>query len=198
MGYSSLSSQALSAPPYLIAFIVILISASLSDRYRNRGFFVCFFACVGTLGYSLIAVAGVKGWGVGWRYTGVYLACIGFFSAVTIIITWTINNQISDSSKGTGLAMLNLIGQCGPLLGTKLYPARDGPLYTFGMSVCAGFMLAVALLSFALRAVLIRKNKKEKMKYSEVQDDDDDGDDDQDEWERKGSSSEKSEFEYIL
>lgn len=160
MGYSSLSSQALSAPPYLLAFIVVLISASLSDRLHNRSHFVCFHACLGALGYTLIAVAGARGWGIGWRYAGVYPAAAGFFSAVTIIITWTINNQPSDSKKGTGLAMLNLIGQCGPLLGTRLYPDSDKPLYLRGMSICAGFMLFVAVLSLALRFTLARRNRR--------------------------------------
>ncbi len=159
MGYSSLSSQALSAPPYLVAFLVVLISASLSDRWQSRSFFVCFHACLGTIGYTLIAVAGARGWGNKWRYAGVYPAAMGFFSAVTIIITWTINNQRSDSGKGTGLAMLNLIGQCGPLLGTRLYPDSEGPLYLRGMSICAGFMLFVAILSLALRYTLQRKNR---------------------------------------
>ena len=97
---------------------------------------------------------------------------IGFFSAITIVITWTINNQDSDSKKGTGVAMLNIIGQLGPLIGTHLYPESDGPYYVKGMSVCAGFMMAVGVLSLTLRYVLAMKNKHLGEEYEPVPDED--------------------------
>jgi hypothetical protein len=88
----------------------------------------------------------------------VYPATAGFFTCVTLIITWTLNNQESDSKKGTGVAMLQYFGQCGPLLGTRLYPKDEGPLYLRGMAVCAGFMALVGLLALCLRWRLKREN----------------------------------------
>lgn len=160
MGYSSLSSQALSAPPYLLAFILVLLTAFLSDRFRTRSVFILLHALLAAGGYTLIFLAGAFHWGIGWRYFGVYPAATGFFSAVTLIITWTLNNQPSDAKKGAGLALLNLIGQCGPLLGTRLYPAQDHPLYLRGMAVCACFMLLVAILACFMRYLLVRRNRR--------------------------------------
>ena len=99
-----------------------------------------------------------------WRYVGVYPASMGFFSVVTMVITWTINNQDSDSRKGTGLAMLNYIGQLGPLLGVHLYPDRDQPYYVPGMAICACFMAAVAVLAYILRRILNTKNRNGALK----------------------------------
>lgn len=160
MGYSALKSQALAAPPYLVAFVMVLLTSWLSDRWRTRSLFVCLHALLAAVGYTIIAIAGSKreSAGLGWRYVGVYPAATGFFSAITIIITWTINNQESDSRKGTGVAMLNIIGQLGPLIGTHLYPESDGPYYVKGMSICAAFMATVAVLSLTLRFVLSQKN----------------------------------------
>lgn len=56
--------------------------------------------------------------------------------------------------------MLQFLGQCGPLLGTRLYPESDGPLYLRGMGICAGFMVAVGVLAQALRFVLARENAR--------------------------------------
>lgn len=175
MGYSPLASQALCAPPYLAAFFVVLFTAYLSDRYRNRSAFVCLHAGLGAVGYSLIAIAGWRRWGFGWRYAGIYLAASGFFSAITIIITWTINNQDSDSKKGTGIALLNIIGQLGPLVGTRLYPDADKPYYVKGMSTCAAFMILVFALSLGLRHVLVRENRRRDVAYSKVDDEDQEG-----------------------
>lgn len=79
MGYSALMSQALAAPPYLAAFIVVLVTSWLSDRWRNRSFFVCFHALLAATGYSIFAIAGSQGHNANalWRYTAIYPAAIG-------------------------------------------------------------------------------------------------------------------------
>lgn len=158
MGHTVLVSQALSAPPYLVSFVVVILTAYLSDRLRNRSYFVVFHAVLSASGYAFMAVASHYGLGVWWRYAAIYPAAIGFFSVITIIITWAINNQESETKQGTGFAVIQLIGQCGPLVGTRLYPEEDAPLYIRGMTICASSMITVALLSTLLRFYLKRLN----------------------------------------
>ena len=160
MGYTALQSQALSAPPHLVAFVAVLLTAYLSDRYHNRSLFVIFHALLGCAGYSLMAIGGSLQASARWRYAGVYPATIGFFSAITIIITWTLNNQHSSTGRGTSLAILNYVGQLGPLVGVHLYPRSDGPYYVKGMAFCTGFMFLVAVLAFTLRMTLKRTNSQ--------------------------------------
>lgn len=159
MGYSSLWSQALCAPPYLLSFLAVLLTAYTSDRLRTRSTFIIAHALLSACGYGFMALAGHQEWGPWWRYAGIYPACIGFFSVITIIITWSINNQENESRQGTGFAILQIIGQCGPLVGTRLYPETDAPFYVKGMSVCAGSMVIVAFLALGLRLYLGWKNK---------------------------------------
>ena len=168
MGHTVLVSQALSAPPYLLSFFAVILTAYLSDRARSRWPFVVFHALLSAGGYALVALAGARGWGTWWRYAGVYPAAVGFFSVITIIITWSINNQESESKQGTGFAMLQLIGQMGPLVGTRLYPDRQGPLYISGMSVCAAAMVLVAVLAVMLRFYLARLNRKALEGYGKI------------------------------
>jgi len=162
MGYSTLASQALSAPPYIFSFIVVLLTARASDSLQTRSVFVVFHAIMAFLGYAIIALLGQMGRGSNAanqaRYLAIFPATAGFFSAITIIITWTMNNQESDAKKGMGMTILNIIGQCGPLIGTRLYPDSEGPFYVRGMTVCAMAMLLVAILAGVLRAVLVRTN----------------------------------------
>ncbi|EER24527.1 Major Facilitator Superfamily protein [Coccidioides posadasii C735 delta SOWgp] len=166
MGYSRLTSQALSAPPYLFAFIVVLVTASASDRNRSRSPYIILHALLSSLAYLIIALTGVfhsylpESIHILIRYVCIYPAAAGFFSAITLIITWTMDNQRAKEGKGTGMAILNVIGQCGPLVGTRLYPARDGPWYIRGMALCSMFMVFVAILAFALRVLLQRENAR--------------------------------------
>jgi MFS family permease len=161
MGYSSITAQGLSAPPYLFAFVVVITTAYFSDRTHSRSAFIILHSLLATLGYSTIALSGYLGsTNTTIRYLALYPAIAGFFSAITIIITWTINNQETDSKKGTGMVVLNIIGQIGPLVGTSIFPETDGPYYVRGMTVCAGSMLMVGILAATLRWILIRKNRK--------------------------------------
>ena len=163
MGYTALESQALSAPPHLVAFLTVLLTAYLSDKTHSRSPYIIFHTLLASAGYTLMAIAGSKQASPHWRYAGVYPATMGFFSAITIIITWTLNNQHSSTGKGTGLAVLNYVGQLGPLVGVQLYPDRDAPFYVRGMTACAVFMAVVAVLALVLRIVLTRENRRGKL-----------------------------------
>lgn len=165
MGYSSLQAQALSAPPYLVAFAVVLTTAYISDRTRTRSPYLIAHSLISAAAYLAIAAAGYfhshlpASLHTFIRYVCVYPAVAGFFSAITLIITWSMDNRTEKEGKGASIAILNIIGQCGPLLGTRLYPDTDRPWYIRGMATCAFFMLVVAVLAIILRLLLIRANR---------------------------------------
>lgn len=160
MGHDTLTSQALSAPPYLAAFVIVLFTAHMSDRLRTRTVPLIFHALASSCGYAILALAKPLNLPNFIRYMAVYPAAVGFFNVVTLIITWSINNQANQSRQGGGFALLQLVGQCGPLVGTRLYPDRDAPYYAPGMSTCAIAMLLVSILAYALRFYLKYKNRK--------------------------------------
>lgn len=61
-----------------------------------------------------------------------------------------------------------MVGQCGPLLGTRMYPSEDGPYYRKGMWVCTAFMLFNGFLALALRILLNWENGRLDAKYGVV------------------------------
>jgi len=83
----------------------------------------------------------------------------------TLINVCQKDNQGTDTRRGAGIFILNLIGQCGPLLGTRLYPSNEGPFYVKGQSTCAAFMFFTTLLAIGLRALLWWENRKLDKKY---------------------------------
>ncbi|RVX67588.1 hypothetical protein B0A52_08117 [Exophiala mesophila] len=166
MSFSPLASQALSAPPYLFAFVFVLIIGHYSDKVPDsRSLFLIGASLLSAVSYAGIALAGALEQSIGEagsitiRYVAVYGAAMGLFASVTLIITWTLNNQASATGKGTGLTILNLVGQCGPLIGVRLFPKSQGPFYIQGMVTCAVFMaVGVAGLSIVLRLILHKAN----------------------------------------
>ncbi|KAK4200826.1 putative transporter [Triangularia verruculosa] len=158
MGFSTPSAaQGLTAPPYLLAFFVCILSTYLADRTQQRGITIIILSCIGGVGYILLATLPDRL--ISLRYFSVFLAAAGVFPSIANVLPWTLNNQGSDTKRGVGIAVLNMVGQCGPLLGTRLFPVGDRPRYTKGLVVCAVFMFLTAGLAGVLRGHFKRKNK---------------------------------------
>ncbi|KAK8051247.1 MFS general substrate transporter [Apiospora rasikravindrae] len=160
MGHTALESQALSAPPYLIAFVAVLATAHLSDKLGVRAPFIVVHALASAAGYLTLALARPLGLGSMLRYLAIYPAAVGFFNVVVLVVAWNINNQPSESRRGGGFALMQVVGQCGPLLGTRLYPKGDEPYFEPGMWTCAGGMAGVAVIALVLRFYLAHLNAR--------------------------------------
>ncbi|KAF1942500.1 pantothenate transporter liz1 [Clathrospora elynae] len=164
MGFSSVNAQGLTAPPFFLSFLTVIGTCYVADRTQQRGITIAILTAIGGAGYVILATTK----SVGARYFGVFLAAAGIFPAIGNVLPWVTNNQGSDTRRGTGVILLNLIGQCGPLLGTRLYPSSEKPFYVKGQSVCAGFMFLFCLLALLLRTLLVWENKKLDRKYGTV------------------------------
>ncbi|KAI1631150.1 major facilitator superfamily domain-containing protein [Biscogniauxia mediterranea] len=165
MGYTALQAQALTAPPYLVSFLTVLATARLSDRHHSRAPFVALPALASAAGYAVLALAEPLRAPPLLRYLAVYPAAAGFFTVVVVVLAWSINNEPTAEAgggrgRGGGYALLQAVGQCGPLVGTRLYPDADAPYFAPGMWACALAMAAVAALAFLLRWYLARRNRE--------------------------------------
>ncbi|KAK9428455.1 major facilitator superfamily domain-containing protein [Lipomyces doorenjongii] len=165
MGYTSVHAQGMSAPPYIIAWMCVIATTFLAAKYHIRSALIIPFSVVGAVGYLILALVTVTGV----RYFAIYLCAIGMFTTVGVIMPWSVDNQGTDSKKGTGMFLLNLIGQCGPLLGTRMFPQTDGPYYRKGMWVSCGCLFAVTLLAVILRFYLQLLNHRLDKRWGPVE-----------------------------
>ncbi|EED22082.1 MFS transporter, putative [Talaromyces stipitatus ATCC 10500] len=165
MGYSSVNAQGLEAPPFFLAFLVTIFSTWVADRLEQRGLVIAVLSTIGAVGYVIVAAAEP----VGVRYFGVFLAASGVFPAIGNILSWVLNNQGSDTRRGMAMVMLNLIGQCGPFLGTNSFPSTDSPRYARGLWICAAFMFFNLFLCLCLRTLLAYENQKLDRQYGTKQ-----------------------------
>ncbi|RAL17265.1 putative MFS transporter [Aspergillus homomorphus CBS 101889] len=161
MGFTSINAQGLTAPPFFASFLVTIATTWIADRIQQRGLVIACASLVGAVGYVLLAVCD----SVGVRYLGVFLAAIGVFPSIANILPWALNNQGSDSRRGMGIVILNVIGQCGPFLGTNVFPSGDSPRFTRGLSICAAFMFFNTILALSLRVLLAWENRRLDKRY---------------------------------
>jgi retrograde regulation protein 2 len=161
MGFTSINAQGLTAPPYFLSFLLTIATTWTADRLQQRGLMIAFLSLIAAVGYVLLATCT----SIAVRYVGVFLATCGIFPSIANILPWVLNNQGSDSRRGMGIVLLNLIGQCGPFLGTNIFPDSEAPRFVKGMSICAAFMFFTAILALSLRTVLVWENKRLDKEY---------------------------------
>lgn len=124
MGFDAVKAQGLTAPAYFAAFLMSIAASYTSDRIGKRGFVVAGAAAIAVVGYGLLA--GVQDREqTGLRYTGVVLAACGAFPALSLNVTWILNNQGGDSKKAAGLAIFLILGQCSSFISSSVFPKSD-------------------------------------------------------------------------
>ncbi|KAI2634449.1 retrograde regulation protein 2 [Xylaria nigripes] len=153
--FTRIQANGLSAPPYLLTFILIIVFSFISDRTRMRGPFVCLFSVVSAIGFLLLATTE----GAVPRYLGVYLA-ITIFVSVAILLPWVSNIHSTESKRTGGYAVFATFGQAGPLVGTSIFPSNEAPYYRKGSWVSFSFCVLVAVTSAIFSLLLHRENKK--------------------------------------
>lgn len=79
MGFSSIHSQGLTAPPFFVSFLITIFSTFIADRLQQRGYTIMILSAVGGIGYVLLAACE----SVGIRYFGVFLAAAGVSISLT-------------------------------------------------------------------------------------------------------------------
>ena len=159
MGFSALSAQGMSAFPNLFAFVIVLVTATLSDHFKSRSVPLIIHALMAMSGYALLAAAPRMAHSL--RYLCLFTMTAGFFSAVTMVIVWTVNIQESDEGKAVGSSILQVFGHLGSLVGQQLYPDSGAPYYAKSHAICAFFLAMAALMAFVLRMVLRAANRSQ-------------------------------------
>ncbi|CAF3487002.1 unnamed protein product [Fusarium graminearum] len=149
------ASNGLSAPPYGLCFVMILLCAFASDRAKVRGPFVAAAATVSTIGYCLLSVSSA----VTARYIGVFLS-VQIFVSISILLPWVSSVHRTESKRAGGWAIFATLGQFGPLVGTNIFPKDQGPYYHKGAWISCGFTSVVILLSLSYSMLLWLENRR--------------------------------------
>lgn len=165
MGFTSIRAQGLSAPPYLFAALVVLFIGYMSDRFQQRGIFLSMCSGTGAVGYLLLILVEK----VAVKYFALFLVTGGLYPCIGLVLSWVSNNNGNDSKRGAAFILMNFVGQCGPLLGTHIFPASEGPLYKKGFYISFGACTLAAILALVEVVWLMYLNKQLDRKFGPAQ-----------------------------
>lgn len=160
MGYTAAQSQLLTIPPYAVATIFTIFWAILSERYAKRGLFIIITSSVAIIGYIILLANKNPQVQPGVSYAGVFLAAIGIYPSVALVLSWPAINVSGQTKRATANAMQISIGNLGAVLGTQLYRANTAPRYVLGHSFALGYLCMNIVVVSALLWLLNKENSE--------------------------------------
>ncbi|KAF9166241.1 hypothetical protein DFQ26_008382 [Actinomortierella ambigua] len=125
LGFTAITAQLMTAPPYAVAAFFGLLLPWWSDRIQVRGIFIVALPLVSITGYLITAFAEP----VGVRYFGIFLVLSGVVGPTFLIPAWLTNNIVSNGKRASALAMIVSTAGIGGLIGSQVYRESDAPRY---------------------------------------------------------------------
>ncbi|KAI8052217.1 major facilitator superfamily domain-containing protein [Syncephalis plumigaleata] len=153
-GYDGVTSQLLSAPPYMFGCIVLLAVSHSSGVRGERGFHVAGAMLLGAIGFLILVFAR----NTSIQYTAAILACMGVFAQLPPVLSWFSNNLDGHLKRAAGTAIIISLGNLSGALGAHLYQDDDAPNYALGHTISAFSLLVGAIMSLSLKWLLHREN----------------------------------------
>ncbi|KAH8660029.1 nicotinamide mononucleotide permease [Xylariales sp. PMI_506] len=155
LGYDRNTTYGLTAPPFILCVICMLINGFHSDRTQER-----FFHIVGPLCITLVAnVIAVSSLNIAARYVAIMMLPASFYSAAVVILSWITGSMSQPSVKrAAAIGFINSMCNTPNIWGSYLYFGAPRYVTAFIVNIAAtGAAMAFAL---ATRLYLARQNRK--------------------------------------
>jgi sugar phosphate permease len=157
LGYTAARAQLMSVPPFAVGFVVSLIAAFVSDRYRCRGIVSIVHSLFCVIGFAMFL--GSKSHNV--QYGSLFLSITGTYTVAPTLSAWNSNNSAPQTRRATAIAIGFIMTNSGGILATWLLGSLSpAPRYTKGTIVLLVFSVVMALFSGFNLIYLSRQNKK--------------------------------------
>lgn len=139
MGYTSTQAQLYSVPPYVLASLVAIGIAFVSDKTSMRGLYLAVFTLIGITGFSVLR------WceSASLKYMGIYFVAIGAFPGGPGFLSWGLNNAAGPAVRAVSGGYIVTLGTSGGILAVWAYLSSDAPKFHIGhtINLVAQFMV---------------------------------------------------------
>ncbi|KAF3021462.1 hypothetical protein E8E14_009024 [Neopestalotiopsis sp. 37M] len=157
LGYNSVNSLLLTAPPYVLCVLTSFANAWHADKTGERYWHVI-WPLVINMAANIIAATTTS---LAPRYLSMMLMVPGVYTGYVVALAWISNTLPRPPAKrAAGLAFINAVSNTSSIYASYMYPNSAGPRYIVAMSVnCTTSFIAICAAT-VLRFMLVRLNKK--------------------------------------
>ncbi|TXC04601.1 hypothetical protein FocTR4_00002279 [Fusarium oxysporum f. sp. cubense] len=155
LGYHSVQANLMTAPIYAVAYVTLLVTATLSDRFRARGIPISIGGLIAGTGYICLGL--LKDDLA--RYVTCFLAVTGTYMAFPIVLTWITSTFAGDTKAGVGLGIVIAVTHAVGVAASNIYPKTDAPYYLMGNAVSSSLVFLTALSAVIMSVMLYRENR---------------------------------------
>ncbi|EXL40188.1 hypothetical protein FOCG_17289 [Fusarium oxysporum f. sp. radicis-lycopersici 26381] len=155
LGYHSVQANLMTAPIYAVAYVTLLVTATLSDRFRTRGIPISIGGLIAGTGYICLGL--LKDDLA--RYVTCFLAVTGTYMAFPIVLTWITSAFAGDTKAGVGLGIVIAVTHAVGVAASNIYPKTDAPYYLMGNAVSSSLVFLTALSAVIMSVMLYRENR---------------------------------------
>ncbi|KAH6662534.1 major facilitator superfamily domain-containing protein [Halenospora varia] len=176
LGYTAMTAQAMTVPPYIFACIVTLFSGWAADRYKQRMLSVVLPNIMAVIGFIIIIPSVRHSSLTGLTLFGVFLLAGGLYPVSPAVMAWTALNTSGTMKRAVSLALMLSFSQLGGIMGSNIFIATEAPTYNIGYGICLGMLVVFGVIwlviyYFILKGINAKRAKltKEEIfaKYSE-------------------------------
>ena len=170
MGFTSQTSQLLTAPPYACGAVSAVVAAFYADRFTWRMPPIVASQSLLVIAYAILFVkADAIEDNVALCYFCVFLACVGIYPIIPGALAWTINNLAAAEKRAMGIGFMMSMGNSGGLIGSFIFLDKEKPKYPTGFGGSLAFAAAGMVCALTLEFLYWKSNKRdEKMTEEEV------------------------------
>ncbi|KAG8623381.1 hypothetical protein KVT40_008357 [Elsinoe batatas] len=141
LGYKRVQAQLLTVPPNFAAFLVVLMTGWVSDKFRARGPFMLIGVSVALVGYIMLIATSRQLV----QYGGTFLVAAGIFPSSPLVMGWLANNLSPHFVRATGTGAQIMFANMAAFVATFTYIQDDAPRYITGHAINIG-MLGLSLV----------------------------------------------------
>lgn len=169
LGYSGIESQVHSIPIWIVAAIVTLATAVLSDWTKHRYGYMMFGVVFASTGYIILLCQGPlvhphthkpAGLALSVRYMAVYFVTTGCYMVQPNAIVWVANNLGGHYKRSIGLAVMIGFGNIGGIIASNIFVQTEAPRYFVGYGVSLAMLVFCGIMCTAFAVGLVMENRK--------------------------------------
>ncbi|CAF1267643.1 unnamed protein product [Rotaria sordida] len=156
--WTTVQTQLMTIPPYIIAFIAIIIVSRSSDYFIERSFHLVLINLFSMCGLLLLMF--IEQQHVNILYMSIVFLTAGTYANVSIKVAWFNNNFASLTRRAVASAVIVSIGSIGGVISGQIYQDKQKPRYFLGNTIAFSCVALQTILIIILRFIFIYINHR--------------------------------------